>query len=197
MSSHHFVREGQEPALMILGNFSFESVESLLEWAPMVIISENVLEKVLSWGIRVDAVIVRMEDVAGVQSRLHEVQVVKLVIVDEEVEFATAGLKFLIEKGQSDVNLFVERLEKIQPFLKEFFPSLDMVVFDENERWIPSTSTFEKWVVEGTQVKVRKTVPDQELLLSGLQAVDGVYRADAEGMISISSPELIWIGESY
>ena len=43
MSSHHIVREKQEPALLVLGlnNFSTELLGQLLEWNPTVITTER------------------------------------------------------------------------------------------------------------------------------------------------------------
>ncbi|RZK41505.1 MAG: thiamine pyrophosphokinase, partial [Pedobacter sp.] len=40
MSSHHIVREKQEPALYIhqLGNFDEEKLGQLLEWSPTVLV---------------------------------------------------------------------------------------------------------------------------------------------------------------
>ena len=43
MSSHHFVKEGQEPALLIMDALSLALIEPLLEWAPQVIVCENAL----------------------------------------------------------------------------------------------------------------------------------------------------------
>ena len=57
MSSHHFVKEGQEPALFILDNIAFRYAESLLEWVPLVMVADSVLESVLQWGIKIDVVL--------------------------------------------------------------------------------------------------------------------------------------------
>ena len=56
MSSHHFVKEDQEPALIIAdaSAVSFEKIQELLEWSPTVIVMESSLEMVLSWGIKMD-----------------------------------------------------------------------------------------------------------------------------------------------
>ena len=57
MSSHHFVKEGQEPALFILDNIPFQYAESLLEWVPLVMVADRALENVLHWGIKIDVVL--------------------------------------------------------------------------------------------------------------------------------------------
>ncbi len=50
MSSHHFVKEGQEPALFILDNIPFHYAESLLEWVPLVMVADRALGKCVTLG---------------------------------------------------------------------------------------------------------------------------------------------------
>ena len=59
MSSHHIVREKQEPALYIhhLGNFDEENLGQLLEWSPTIVVAASEYEKALSLGIKIDVVI--------------------------------------------------------------------------------------------------------------------------------------------
>src|SRR5476649_1842270 len=56
MSSHHIVREKQEPALLVLGmdDFSDELLGQLLEWSPTVMVTEPMAEKLNAYGIKVD-----------------------------------------------------------------------------------------------------------------------------------------------
>ena len=46
MSSHHIVREKQEPALLVLGldDFPDELLGQLLEWSPTVIVTADTVE---------------------------------------------------------------------------------------------------------------------------------------------------------
>lgn len=59
MSSHHIVREKQEPALFILDfdGFDEEYFGQLLEWSPTLVVSEDCYEKIARMGIKIDAVI--------------------------------------------------------------------------------------------------------------------------------------------
>ncbi|MCB0735469.1 MAG: thiamine diphosphokinase, partial [Bacteroidetes bacterium] len=59
MSSHHFVRDKQEPALMIANgqSCSMELLGQLLEWNPYVLVLDGALDRVLMNGIKVDAVL--------------------------------------------------------------------------------------------------------------------------------------------
>ena len=59
MSSHHFVKEQQEPAVFILNpsGINFESVAPLLEWSPTILVDQESVDVVLSWGIKIDVVL--------------------------------------------------------------------------------------------------------------------------------------------
>ena len=58
MSSHHIVREKQEPALLVLGLDSFpaELLGQLLEWNPTVIATQLTAKSLNDYGIKIIAV---------------------------------------------------------------------------------------------------------------------------------------------
>ena len=51
MSSHHIVRDDQEPALIIANGASCsdELMGQLLEWSPLVIVLDSAIERVLEF----------------------------------------------------------------------------------------------------------------------------------------------------
>ena len=59
MSSHHIVRDDQEPALIIANGASCsqELLGQLLEWSPLVIVLDSAIERVLEIGIKVDVLL--------------------------------------------------------------------------------------------------------------------------------------------
>ncbi len=59
MSSHHIVRDDQEPALIIANGApcSAELLGQLLEWSPLVIVLDSAIERVLPLGIKVDVLL--------------------------------------------------------------------------------------------------------------------------------------------
>ena len=56
MSSHHIVREKQEPALIIANGeaCSDELLGQLLEWSPFVVVLDGALDRVLHRQIKID-----------------------------------------------------------------------------------------------------------------------------------------------
>ena len=59
MSSHHLVRDDQEPALIIANgeSCSSELLGQLLEWSPIVIVLDSAITRVLELGIKVDVLL--------------------------------------------------------------------------------------------------------------------------------------------
>ena len=53
MSSHHIVRDDQEPALIIANGASCsnELMGQLLEWSPLVIVLDSAIERVLNLSL--------------------------------------------------------------------------------------------------------------------------------------------------
>lgn len=59
MSSHHIVRDDQEPALIIANgaSCSFDLLGQLLEWSPIVVVLDNAIDRVLQLDIKVDVLL--------------------------------------------------------------------------------------------------------------------------------------------
>ena len=59
MSSHHIVRDDQEPALIIANgaSCSFELLGQLLEWSPIVVVLDNAIDRVLQLDIKIDVLL--------------------------------------------------------------------------------------------------------------------------------------------
>lgn len=59
MSSHHIVRDDQEPALIIANGeaCSRDLLDQLLEWSSLVIVLDSAIERVIELGIKVDVLI--------------------------------------------------------------------------------------------------------------------------------------------
>ncbi len=59
MSSHHIVRDDQEPALIIANGASCnnELLGQLLEWSPLVVVLDSAIERVINLNIKVDVLL--------------------------------------------------------------------------------------------------------------------------------------------
>ncbi|TAG99910.1 MAG: thiamine pyrophosphokinase [Sphingobacteriales bacterium] len=148
MSSHHIVREKQEPALFILEfeNFDEEYLGQLLEWNPTVLVAQNVYEKIASMGIKIDAVICNQEKNVGFQEGI------KFIETTNEMDLLSEGLKFFINQNYPAVNLICKSFNIKSVY--QYVNKIDLVVFANNQKYYPIKSGFNKWSVINLNIEV-------------------------------------------
>lgn len=109
MSSHHVVRDKQEPALIIAnGEACSESLLSeLLEWSPYVVVLDGAIHRVLPLQIKVDVLLgdfdrneIPLEEVKRQQDSIEIVHAPNQNKTDLE-----KAIDFLIERGHKAVNI--------------------------------------------------------------------------------------------
>jgi thiamine pyrophosphokinase len=108
MSSHHFVRDKQEPALIIANGeeCSNEILNQLLEWNPFVLVLDGALDRVLMKGVKVDAVIGDFDSINVNRLSVEDEQKIEwLVVEDQESTDLEKGIKYLIDQGHQAANI--------------------------------------------------------------------------------------------
>lgn len=191
MSSHHIVREDQEPALLILNAhaISFEKVQELLEWMPTVIVMADQVETVVGWGIKVDTVLVPQTDVEVWRSRLIDQAPVKLNTYTPEDDPLIKVYQYLKGTKATAINCLLNRTDEI---LKIEFEGFDVEVFVDNKlwRWF-KTGHFEKWCPAKAKLYL---LPEH--LKSGLpEFTSGSYQVEKDGIVEFNSKHSFWMGE--
>src|SRR5690349_14684975 len=149
MSSHHFVKEGQEPALLIAEALSFELAEPLLEWAPLVVVCDVALDEVLRWGIKIDVVLGEATAMHALQEKLIEQAPVKILSYQPHEDPLENGLHFLIASKNTAVNIMTGSVTNRLHLVKNF-PQIQIVLMGHNHKWSLHTHLFEKWVPANT-----------------------------------------------
>jgi thiamine pyrophosphokinase len=176
MSSHHIVREKQEPALLILGldNFSDELLGQLLEWSPTVIVTPHTAEKVNAYGIKIDWIITN-ETGPNLQSN------VKLMPTGTDTE-TEAAIKYLVTNGYPAVNIITDELQ-LKDYLF-FIDKLNMVIYHRDQKVYAISSGFSKWKPAGETIELIST--PQQLHISGLALLSGHrYKTTHDGFFSL------------
>ena len=109
MSSHHIVREKQEPALIIANGeaCSVDLLEQLLEWSPLVIVLDGAVDRVMSLGIKID---VLFGDFDGIEIPVEEIRKSQYPIEiihapDQEKTDLEKAIDYLIGRGFPAVNI--------------------------------------------------------------------------------------------
>ena len=176
MSSHHVVREKQEPALLIAGlnKFPDELLGQLLEWSPTVIVTPDTAEQVQAYGIKIDCF------VADELLDLQQLDI-KLILAKGDAPHI-AALAYLVTQGYPAVNVVTDtlNLNDYAPYVEQ----MDVVIFYDNKKVISAHSGFSKWKPAGERMEIL-TVP-HNFLYSGLSPVaDNVYETTDDGFISL------------
>lgn len=109
MSSHHFVRDKQEPALIIANGeeCSPSLLNSLLEWNPFIVILDGAVHRVLDLGIKFDVLLGDFDRNEIAFSTITEKHSHVRIIhaEDQEKTDLEKGIDFLIAEGYDAVNV--------------------------------------------------------------------------------------------
>jgi len=145
MSSHHIIREKQEPALLIaeLGAFDLENLGQLLEWSPTVIVLKNAVEKVDSLGLKIDVIIDNEEENPLIQEHTKFIKATNNQLLD------TAFL-FLQEEGYSAVNVIATSFDI--NFYSKYVMNIDIVLLNKHQKAFAVKSGFSRWKPAEEQV---------------------------------------------
>jgi len=193
MSSHHFVKEGQEPALFVLDNIPFHCAESLLEWVPLVMVADRALENVLHWGIKID-IVLQDEYPLQVLEDLVKDQGPVQTLLGHKDHIVKTGLLYLVENGYDAVNLLSIPHEEIFQEVEKSAHKLQVGIYNEQEKWsLISTGKFEKWMPAEATLLIRSTSSVQT---NGIIQKGEFWEAVSAGIVTIQSESAFWIGET-
>lgn len=188
MSSHHFVRENQEPALVIFDAraISFESVQQLLEWMPTIVVLHTEIETVLGWGIKVDVVLVPANESMAWIERIQDQQPIEAVLFQANESAVDRAIFFLQSRNIPAVNWLMPDTASLS--LVSDVKS-DTEVFVHNIRWSRVKSgLFEKWVPAGTVLHVFPPTASPTFQ-------QGRLVVEKDGVMVLEAPKLFWVGE--
>ena len=108
MSSHHIVRDDQEPALIIANGqeCSMELLGQLLEWSPIVIVLDNAIERVLQLDIKIDVLLGDFDGDFNPEIYKEKQYPPEIVHTpDQNKTDLEKAFDYLIEKGHQAVNV--------------------------------------------------------------------------------------------
>ena len=141
MSSHHIVKEKQEPALYIdeLGNFNEELLGQLLEWSPTLLVNGENYDKIFSLGLKVDVLVNGNGQEAQEDTK----------VVQGPVDAFMVAVNYLYEEKYPAVNVITNKfdLEKFAGFEDK----INLVVFTERAKHYPIKSGFSVWKPAGSE----------------------------------------------
>lgn len=186
MSSHHIVRENQEPALIVdsINDLSEEYIGQLLEWSPTIFVSEQALNYFLQRDIKVDFLISNNPQVQPLQQDIKVLPLEKGIITD--------ALEYLCSNDYKAANIISSIIPKN---IEEYCQRINLVVFSEQRKYVCVCEKYEKWQIKGAKIFV-----DHNAIVSmkGLKTVgESVLESIDEGFFSLilEPGKYITIGE--
>ena len=154
MSSHHIVRDDQEPALIIANGLAChtELLGQLLEWSPYVIVLDSAIERVIELGIKVDVLLGDFDrnfDAQFYAANHYPIEIVHTP--DQNKTDLQKAFDFLIEKGHKAVNVVWATGKRADHTLNNFSTlvsyrnELKVVLFDDHSKVFLLSNSFKKW----------------------------------------------------
>lgn len=197
MSSHHIVKDQQEPALFIekaITGKDYEIISNLLEWSPIVIVTENSLDFALEWNIKVDVVLCTEEQLENIREKVLFQFPIQLISCTQPS--SQNAFEYLLAKGHYALNIYHTNFDKeVLNVVKDFTNLLKIVFFDEEKSGFYCIDKWEKWLPQNRKIEV---IGNADLVINGLiQEKDSqLFLVENEGLKSIETNEGIWVIES-
>lgn len=168
MSSHHIVREKQEPALLIANGeaCSAELIGQLLEWSPTVVVLDNAIWRVFDLGIKVDVLLGDFDrrpdgsdlDLDSIRAQQYPLDIVHAP--DQNKTDLDKGIEYLIEQGYPAVNIIWATGRRADHTLTNmtnivrYKDRIRIVMIDDHSKIFPLVGRFEKWYEAGTPISL-------------------------------------------
>ncbi|GAB2543549.1 thiamine diphosphokinase [Spirosoma aerophilum] len=163
MSSHHIVREKQEPALLIANGEACNSelLGQLLEWSPTVVVLDSAIWRVLDLGIKVDVLLGDFDrdlDLNAIRERQYPIDIVHTP--DQNKTDLDKGIEYLIEQGYPAVNIIwatgrrADHTITNMTNIVRYKDRIRIVMIDDHSKIFPLVGQFEKWYEAGTPISL-------------------------------------------
>jgi thiamine pyrophosphokinase len=163
MSSHHIVRDDQEPALIIANGAmcSFELMGQLLEWSPMVVVLDNAIDRVLELGIKIDVLLGDFDDNFDPNKYKEKQFPIEIIHTpDQNKTDLEKAFDYLIQKGHQAVNVVWATGKRADhtitniTTLPSYRNKLKIVILDDHSKVFLLPKNFKKWYTKGTPISL-------------------------------------------
>jgi thiamine pyrophosphokinase len=178
MSSHHIVRDKQEPALLIANGeaCSYELLGQLLEWSPTVMVLDSAAHRVLSLGIKIDVLLGDFDRAFDPEAILAEQFPIKTIHApDQDKTDLEKGIEWLIAEGYPAVNIVWATGRRADHTLANitnivrYKNQIKITILDDYSKICPIVGTFEKWYVKATPLSLMPVGIAEGILTEGLK----------------------------
>ncbi|MFH6994659.1 thiamine diphosphokinase [Flavobacterium sp. FlaQc-48] len=163
MSSHHIVRDDQEPALIIANGAACnpELLGQLLEWSPLVIVLDSAIERVVELGIKVDVLLGDFDH--GFDPEIYKTAQYPIEIVhtpDQDKTDLEKAFDYLIARKIPAVNVVWATGKRADHTITNltnivrYRNLLKIVILDDHSKIFLLPNKFEKWYTAKTPISL-------------------------------------------
>ncbi len=163
MSSHHIVRDDQEPALIIANGAacSNELLGQLLEWSPLVVVLDSAMERVVELGIKVDVLLGDFD--RGFDSNYYKETHYPIEIMhtpDQNKTDLEKAFDYLHTRNIPAVNVVWATGKRADhtitnlTTIANYRDKLKIVIIDDHSKVFLMPRKFEKWYTEKTAISL-------------------------------------------
>lgn len=186
MSSHHIVREGQEPALILADwhQLGENLLHELLEWSPTVIVPSEHAYELIARQTKIDI---------AIGHKAPPILQDTVQFIQTAGPFADTAVAHLATLGYSAAYLACAHTDPAT--LLSYMPGVTVTLFSNGMRYYPVRSGFAKWKLAGETVYVSEESVDQ----AGLDKIGtNTYQTNEDGIFKLSFPhEYVVVGETF
>jgi thiamine pyrophosphokinase len=158
MSSHHFVKEGQEPALVVANgqSCSYELLSQIMEWCPYIVALDGAYARLCKLQVFADLVIGDMDSL-GVPLVNKKTQFIQ--IDNQENTDLEKAIDYLIEKGYQDINVVWATGKRLDHTINNVvmlakYPNSKIVIYDDCSRMFVAPKAFSKVYKKGDLISL-------------------------------------------
>lgn len=163
MSSHHIVRDDQEPALIIANGASCqpELLGQLLEWSPLVVVLDSAMERVMELDIKVDVLIGDFDrnfDPKKYQEEQFPIEIIHTP--DQNKTDLEKAFDYLIARNIPAVNVVWATGKRADhtitniTTISKYRNVLKIVLLDDHSKIFLLPKKFEKWYTANTPISL-------------------------------------------
>ena len=163
MSSHHIVRDDQEPALIIANGAacSDELLGQLLEWSPLVVVLDSAMERVVELGIKVDVLLGDFD--RGFDANYYKENHYPIEIIHTPNQNKTdleKAFDYLYARNIPAVNVVWATGKRADHTISNltnianYRDKLKIVILDDHSKVFLMPRKFEKWYTEKTLISL-------------------------------------------
>jgi thiamine pyrophosphokinase len=163
MSSHHIVKDNQEPALIIANGTacSSELLGQLLEWLPYIVVLDSAMERVAQLGIKVDVLLGDFDRDFNPELYKHNQFPLEIIHTpNQDKTDLEKAFDFLIQKGHKAVNVIWATGKRIDHTLHnlticaKYRDALKIVVIDDFSKAFLLPKSYQKWYTANTIISL-------------------------------------------